>query len=64
MVQAPTTNILIKSRQIEHAIQTHNIWLLRSLALSPGGLCHGKLRCVWHILDDGSYIDIYIYIYV
>jgi hypothetical protein len=36
----------VKSRRIDDAIRTKNIWLLRSLALSHGGLCHGKQRFV------------------
>jgi hypothetical protein len=34
-------NVFTKSKQIEEAIQRNNLWFLRSLALSQGGLLNG-----------------------
>lgn len=37
----PPTPATTKAQHIELAIRTKDIWLLRSLALSPNGLIHG-----------------------
>lgn len=42
IVIPPTTTT--KVQQIELAIRTNDIWLLRSLALSPNGFIHGTQK--------------------
>ena len=58
-----TTTTKKKAQQIELAIRTKDIWLLRSLALSSNGFIHGKsviLRCVCFLFIQGVFSSLFL----